>query len=176
MAPKRPRGRPSVYSEEIVEKFLALVAEGLGLRVICQRDGMPSVATICLWLSKDDAFSERYARAKEVAAILMSEEILEIADNLGSEHKDTIEGKFGTIPNKEWILRSRLRVDARLTLMEKLYPKKYGPKLDQKVSAKISADIPEGVQERMIERMSELAPFASTVAPPASFRGTGGDE
>lgn len=165
-------GRPSIFSEELAETFLSLVSEGLGLRKICERDDMPAMSTICLWLTKNEAFSERYARAKEVAAILMSEEILEIADNPDAS-RDTIETKFGPMPNKEWILRSKLRVDARFTLMEKLYPRKYGPKLDQKISGKVTTahEVSEELKEEIIRSTESAASIAAAVQPPASFRG-----
>lgn len=177
LKPAKPSGgRPSIYSEELADKFFALVSEGVGLRQIAARDDMPAMSTLCLWLAKNDEFSERYARAKEVAAVVMSEEILEIADNIGHEDKDTIETKFGEMPNKEWVMRSKLRVDARLQLMAKIHPKKYGAKLEQKITGKVSTELSEEDQEEIIRRMAEMAPVAAAVTAPASFRGHGSEE
>jgi hypothetical protein len=177
-------GRPTDYNEDVAERLCLLVAEGLSIRKICAVDGMPAVSTFCQWLSKHDEFAEQYARAKEVAAEMLADEIVEIADNVGNEHRDTIEFEKGgvaiQIPDKEWILRSKLRVEARLKLMELLYPKKYGPRLNQKISGKLetknSHTVSPELEAAILERTAEAAKIAATVVPPASFRGEESDE
>ena len=70
---------------------------------------------------------EKYARATEIRAEKMADEILDIAD---SSENDTIKTEKGEFQNTEWIQRSRLRVDSRKWLMSKMLPKKYGDKID----------------------------------------------
>lgn len=69
-----------------------------------------------------------YARACEKRAEVIFEEILEIADE---KCDDVIYNEDGTISeNREFINRSRLRIDARKWMLGKMQPKKYGDKLD----------------------------------------------
>jgi hypothetical protein len=57
----------------------------------------------------------------------MAESCLVIADDSSG---DTIETSKGVIENREFTSRSKLRVETRMWLMERLSPKKYG-KLSQ---------------------------------------------
>lgn len=92
---------------------------------------MPNKSTVFRWLRTKDQFRDQYARAKEESADAMAEEILDIAD---SGENDFMTIKRGDteieVPNKEAIMRSRLRVDTRKWLMAKTQPKKYGEHLD----------------------------------------------
>lgn len=103
---------------------------------------LPAVSTIMLWLKEDEKFSEQYAYAKGLQADLLIDEMLEIADESSN---DTLLTEFGEKENKEWVNRSRLRVDTRKWLASKLAPKKYGDKLDitskdEKIQAPIIID------------------------------------
>lgn len=76
--------------------------------------------------------ADKYARACIMRAERVNDEIMEIADN---DDNDT---KLITLPsgeviekeNKEFIQRSRVRIDARKWWLSKTNPKKYGDKLD----------------------------------------------
>jgi len=57
----------------------------------------------------------------------LADECVAIADETAF---DTIETDSGTKANKEWIQRSKLRVETRLKLLAKWHPKKYGEKLE----------------------------------------------
>lgn len=123
-------GRPSKYSHEICDYICEqLATSNRSLRSICQDEGIPNIGTVLRWLSESDKeeFHKQYARAKEQQADFLAEEILEIADYTA---KDTIETEKGPIEDKEWVNRSRLRVDARKWVASKLKPKKYGDKID----------------------------------------------
>ena len=122
-------GRKTEYNEEIAETICYLIAtSSKGLNTICREaENLPSASTVYKWLSEQKEFSERYARAREMQADLMADEILEISDDTS---KDTYYTDSGAHANSEWISRSRLRVDSRKWLMSKLSPKKYGDKLD----------------------------------------------
>lgn len=119
-------GRPSDYNQEIVDKICNLIAEGNSLRSICEREGMPDKATVCRWLQKHAEFRDQYACAREVQAEILIDQIVDIADDSSN---DTIEHeKFGKMLNKEWVERSKIRIDARKWTAVKLLPKKYGDK------------------------------------------------
>ena len=89
-------------------------------------DKFPSLNTIAVWLGSEKykTFHEQYARAKRIQAEFMADEIIEISDDNSEDEIFTDEGK--RMLNKEFVLRSRLRVDSRKWIAAKLLPKKYG--------------------------------------------------
>lgn len=125
-----------MYSKEqrqkIINKICELLAEGESLVSICKDPQMPAYSTIMLWLDENNDFSERYARARDVQADVLFQEILEIADNKQNDIRINEDG-VQTV-NKDNVLRDRLRVDARKWMAGKLSPKKYGDKIQQEHS------------------------------------------
>jgi hypothetical protein len=81
---------------------------------------MPSTAAVCRWLAANKGFREQYARARELQADALFDDILDIADG----RKALLEG------NDPDVQRDRLAVDARKWMAGKLQAKKYGDKLD----------------------------------------------
>lgn len=102
-------GRPSTYSDKIVDAICSRLMDGESLQAICRSAGMPSRVTVLRWLGANEAFRTQYARAREAQAEALADEIVAIADD---EEGD--------------VQRSRLRVDARKWVAAKLLPKKYG--------------------------------------------------
>jgi len=127
-------GRPSKRTPEVERRIIEGLSKGTPLTILCEPDDMPSDDSVRNWMDSDPAFSRAIARAREAGFDRIALEALEIADNVGNEHKDTIETKFGEIPNKEWVMRSKLRVETRLKLLAKWDPKRYGEKLAQEIS------------------------------------------
>lgn len=128
-APK-PTGRPSSFTQEIADRICEELAQGTSLRTICKTEAMPPMGTVFRWLADDRyaSFREQYARAREVQADTLFDEILQIADDgLNDTYKDD-EGKVRV--DQDVIARSRLRVDARKWMAGKLRPKVYGDKLE----------------------------------------------
>ena len=98
------------------------------MRTICLADEFPEARTIYRWLRQYEEFRHQYAHAKAEAAEAFNEDILDIADD-GSNDWIEVRNKKGDIEivlDKEHVMRSRLRIDTRKWLMEKLKPKKYG--------------------------------------------------
>lgn len=119
-----PGGRPTTYSEELIDEFCSRLVDGTSVNKVCQQDDMPDKSTIFLWLSKYPEFSDKYAKAKEMAADALAEEIFDIADDNAFDY---IEGKEGELRvNNDAIQRARLRVDVRKWYLSKIVPKKYG--------------------------------------------------
>lgn len=108
-----------------------------GLVSICKSNDIAAVSFYD-WIAKDAELANKYARARELQAEFLAEEILEIADETAN---DTISTDRGDIPNSEWINRSRLRVDARKWVASKLYPKKYADRVDSNVIITDAPDI-----------------------------------
>ena len=141
-------GRPSTYSEEIASIICTRIAEGEPLRVICRDADMPPESTVRNWALDDvNGFAAQYARAREIQAHTMAEEILEIADDARNDWMERQDDKGGYEFNGEHVQRSKLRSENRKWLLSKMLPKVYGERLD------INADVKS--QTVSAEPMSE---------------------
>lgn len=120
----------STYTDEVAAVICERIANGESLRSICDDAEMPAQSTVFKWLSENEAFSEKYARAREAQADALFDDILSIADD---GRNDWMERNFGDdtrwVENGEALRRSQLRIDARKWMVGKLRPKKYGEKL-----------------------------------------------
>lgn len=130
---KRPRGRPTIYSEDLTETICERIALGSTLREICRDEAMPDRVTIYRWLERYDSFRNRYARACEFRAENWADELIEISDDGSNDWMAKLdrEGRptgFYAL-NKEAVMRSKLRVETRQWMMERAAPKKYGAKV-----------------------------------------------
>lgn len=123
-------GRPSDYTPELGLRICELIASGMSLKRICERDDMPHRSNVHRWLIDDTKkeFRDKYEESVNTRTENMFDELNEIADE---QSNDWIEKKDGgVILNKEAVMRSRLRVDTRKWYLSKIMPKKYGDKLD----------------------------------------------
>jgi hypothetical protein len=131
---------PVEFSEDIALAVCGHISVGLSLRKIEAIEGMPTKSAVMMWLLQGEAFKaagdtnnpkavflDHYARAREVQADSLADDIISIADD---SQYDTITEDGKTVTNIEHIQRDRLRVDARKWLAGKLRPKKYGDKLE----------------------------------------------
>ena len=130
--------RPTTYNEDIAAEICGYLAMGESLRKVCRRAGMPAPSTVFLWLRQQKDFSEQYARAKEEAADMFIEDIIEIADNAKKDkipvyklNEETGKKELvGYTESKNSVRRAQVQIDSRKWLAMKLKPKKYGEKLD----------------------------------------------
>lgn len=121
------RGRPTLRNDDVIDCIIDGLSKGTPLAVICRKDGMPATRTVREWAQNDPELSAAIASAREDGWDVLAGEALDIADD-GS--LDTIETKDGNlIMDKEWVARSKLRVDTRLKLLAKWDPKRYGERL-----------------------------------------------
>ncbi len=113
-----------------------MIMQGKSLRSICKQDEMPSQQTVFNWLLKGGEFFEQYARAREVQADLLFDEMLDIADDGTNDYveRQNKDGSTYMAVDHDHINRSRLRVDTRKWMAGKLAPKKYGEKVTQEIS------------------------------------------
>ena len=126
------------YSKEEINKafnhILREIENGRPLRRILKQDkDMPNTETFYKWVDGDEEKTKLYQRACKDRADLLFDEILEIADD---SSLDEIEFKGRTLENKEFVSRSKLRVDARKWVVARLNPKKYGDKTYQDVTVR----------------------------------------
>lgn len=109
-------------SPAILATICERIAQGESLRAISADIGIPA-STVCEWLSKDAAFAEQYAHAREAQADTLADEIIGIADSEGDPQK------------------LRLMVDARKWVASKLKPKRYGDKVDVEHSGAVTVEV-----------------------------------
>ena len=126
----KKNGRPTTYTPELGLRICNEIScSELGLNKLHeQHEWFPDRQTVLLWLSVHPDFSAQYAYAKEMQTELMRERIIEIADD--SSQDEIFSPNGNRIENREFTSRSKLRVETRMWLMERLAPKKYGKQVD----------------------------------------------
>lgn len=127
-------GRPTIYSEDVAALICSLLAEGQSLRKICVLDGMPRISTVMNWLFTPshfrDSFMEQYTRARQMQAEIHADDLTDISDDSSEDEIFTDDGK--RMLNKEFVARSKLRIETRMWIASRLLPKVYGPKPEPK--------------------------------------------
>ncbi|CAG2132445.1 terminase small subunit-like protein [Cupriavidus numazuensis] len=133
---KRKVGRPSLYSQELVNAILEKIADGKFLTEICADPAMPSCSTVFKWRLDYPEFSEAYAHAREAAADKMVIETVAIADDgINDTYIDAETGERRT--DHDVIQRSKLRVETRKWLLARMAPKTYGDRIETVHSGEI---------------------------------------
>lgn len=140
-APVKNTGRPSKFTQALADNICEQLGDGHSLRSICAKEGMPSMSMVMRWLADERlaSFREQYARAREVQADRLVEDILEIADEecttvRADKHpraEADEDGNVEVVFDATAVARNKLRVDARKWVAAKLAPKKYGDKITQ---------------------------------------------
>jgi len=144
MVGKRGGGRPSGFTQAKADAICARLADGESLRSICRDESMPGTTAVCTWLAKYPEFAAQYARARELQADALFDEILDVADDGRNDWMERLgdDGEAaGWQANGDAIQRSKLRVDARKWMAARLAPKKYGDKQALEVSGKDGAPL-----------------------------------
>jgi hypothetical protein len=121
-------GRPSKYTDELVNTICLRIAEGESLNKICKDKKMPDKATVFRWLVNDQVFCDKYARARELQAETQFDELIDIVDqhpdlaHVIGKNGEVIEVKF----DSSYVQWMKLRVDTRKWTAARMAPKKYG--------------------------------------------------
>ena len=119
--------RPTIYSDELATTICARIASGESVRSICLDDDMPVKSTVMLWLidGEHQFFSDQYAKARQIQAETLADELFDIADDGTNDwmKRTGKDGEEAYILNGEAVARSRLRVDTRKWFLSKVLPK-----------------------------------------------------
>lgn len=101
-------------TQALADEICEHIGDGKSLRSFCEQEGRPSAPTVCRWLRMEETawFAEQYARAREVQADALFNDILDIVDQAEDPQI------------------ARLRMDARKWMAGKLRPKVYGEKVE----------------------------------------------
>lgn len=108
----------------IIDEICVYLMKGHSVRKYLRDKGKPAIPTLWKWLGEDEELAKQYARAKELWADIVFEEVVEISDGSGDDIIRDEEGKEQV--NHKVIQRDRLRIDARKWALGKINPKKYG--------------------------------------------------
>ena len=134
----KQQGARTLSTVKTKKTIIERICTGESLRKICKAPGMPDRATVHRWLLSDTDFCDQYARAREIQAEEIFDEILEISDD---SRRDYITGDDGQKRiNREAIDRAKLKIDARKWILAKMVPKKYSEKMELEHSG--SVDLP----------------------------------
>lgn len=113
------------YSREVMDRVYDLMSDGLSLAQIGRLPDMPNVKTIRGWIVRfPEEEGQLYARARDLQAEHLAQEIVEIADS-------------DTDPQ-----RARNRIDARKWVAAKLSPRRYGDRVEVEHSGSVAAAAP----------------------------------
>ena len=128
-----------VYSKEekdnLFNEICEYIEQGKSLRSILKSFDMPSSRTFYTWLDENEEKVKQYARATEIRAENIFEDMLEIADDGTNDYMTITKGDIEyNVEDKEVTNRSRLRLDTRKWMLSKMQPKKYGEKLTQDIA------------------------------------------
>lgn len=104
--------------------ILEWVGQGKTVRAYCRQPNTPHFTTVYDWLNTDETFALRFARSRQVGEQAISEDCLEIADEMppAVENGATDSGYVSWQKNRVW---------TRLQLLAKWNPKKWGDKIEQ---------------------------------------------
>lgn len=115
-----PEDRTSIINEICLK-----ITNGATLRKSLDESSI-AYDTFFRWIDEDETKSKQYARATELRAEAMAEDLLSISDAVDNDVTE-VDGK--EVVNHHVIQRDRLRVDSRKWLMSKMYPKKYSERV-----------------------------------------------
>lgn len=114
-ATKRPTGRPTVRTLAIELEILGRLEEGESLLAICRDEHLPNRSTWRDWLDKDPDLYRQYARAREVQADVLLDDIADIEDRTLTGEIDAAAART-VLSSKQWRAM-------------KMAPKQYGDRL-----------------------------------------------
>jgi hypothetical protein len=116
-------------TEELFDEVCERMVDGESVRTICKDEHMPSISTFMKILNQDPERSAQYARALQLRADAMFEEILDISDDGTNDYMlRNADDPTSVVLNGEHVQRSKLRVDSRKWALGRMNPKKYGEK------------------------------------------------
>lgn len=132
-------GRPSSFNQSIANTICDLIISGKSLRYCSRQENMPDLVTIYKWLRDFPEFLKQYDKAKSEQIDTLADEMIDISDDISSDKIVNDEGK--ELVNNTAVNRSRLMVDTRKWIAERMKPKKYGVRQEIEHSGKIDSDV-----------------------------------
>jgi hypothetical protein len=108
-------GRHSKYTDDLAQRIVAGLSDGVPLTQICAADDMPTDDTVRDWAKVNAEFAADIARAREAGHDAIAYRARLTARGEGDSTKD--------------VQRDKLIIDTDLKLLAKWNPKRYGDKV-----------------------------------------------
>jgi hypothetical protein len=154
-------GRPTKRNDGVIKAILDGLGNGTPLTVICREQGITDTL-VRAWAEKDAALSYGIAAARKLGFDVIATDALRIADD---RENDTFTDADGNQTcNKEWIARSKLRVETRLKLLAKWDPKRYGDKPEIIVNNNNTAAGNVNLGQQQEDQLAQLVAMARASA------------
>ena len=150
-------GRPSSSSQWKARAICMRLMMGESLRSICLRKYYPTKTSVFRWLTVNQDFRDQYTQAREIQQEHYLDEMFEIADDASNdwmERNDKEGNNVGWQLNGEHVQRSRLRIDTRKWVMERMSAKRYGNK--QTVESNINHKFDNLTDEELKAKLLQL--------------------
>ena len=127
-------GRPTKYTKELAEEICDRIAtNSKGILKLCEDNShWPNRSTIFKWKLDNQSFSDLYDKAKTTQLEVLYDDLISISDDTSQDLIENDKGKM--VCNNEYVNRSRLKIDTRKWILERLAPKKFGTKQENTVS------------------------------------------
>ena len=146
------------------------MAEGLSLRKACEALQIDK-STVFRWALDNPSFKDALIRARDIRAELAyPEQVMDIADD-GTN--DWLTAKNGAlIVNKELVLRSKLRIEARQFQMSRLHRDTWG----EKAQVDVKHDFSHMTEAQRLQKARELIGLVHEIQkgpelpPPLEYR------
>lgn len=126
-----------------IEAVLESVSTGVSVRKSCEAAGV-KVTTLLTWITKDQSLREQYARARELQADALADEILDISDEAAS--------------SSEAVQRNKLRVDTRKWSAARLRPQVWGEKVSMDHKHTFTDETDDELRARIARLMEKATP------------------
>lgn len=117
---KRPRGRPSLFTQELADELCRRVAAGETLASICREPGKPAVQTVNDWRNANAVFSVAFGRARIDGFDAIAERLQHTARGKGAAEGGDSSGD---------VQRDKLIIETDLKLLAKWDPRRYGDRV-----------------------------------------------
>ena len=122
--PKKPNGRPTIFTEKLAAKICQRIADGESIRAICSDADMPSTTAIFRWIAngKYDGFRQLYESSMQIRLETLGDGLIELADA-------PIERNAAGAIDSAAVQMRRLQIETRRWILSKLLPRKYGDRM-----------------------------------------------
>jgi transposase len=163
---------PTAYSEETAQLVIELIAAGYSIAVAANAVGL-SRQTISRWAIEDkEGFYERFRLAKQVQALVLSDQMIEIADDASKDWETRTDrhGNEYEVLNQDAVQRSKLMIDTRKFIARHFLKHVFGEEPEK--NAKLDA-LTINIDGRPIENAPLPGEPGAPIAPPESEPGDG---
>jgi hypothetical protein len=158
-----PAVRPRTFSKDVAEALLDRVADGEPPTQICRDDpGMPTWRVLGRWRRQNEDFEKRFRIAWESCCEHMVGDIVTIADNATNDYVNRVTKKgVLRVFDREHFERSRLRVESRKWMAQKVLRAVYGER------SEVDLRTPDGLAVKVEERNALIDSIVKLVSPKA---------